>query len=175
MIDFLKTKETPLIIETGCSRQEDNFEGDGMSTLIFDEYVNQNGGTFCSVDINPKNIEFARSKISGNANLVCADSVGFLWNLNKELASANQYIDLLYLDSYDFQFENTHPSSFHHTKELLAIIPRLRPGSMIAIDDNFVDSRTGERIGKGDYVAQFFDNVGIKKIYDGYQYVWMFE
>ena len=30
-------KQSALIVETGCAREENNFDGDGMSTLIFDE------------------------------------------------------------------------------------------------------------------------------------------
>ena len=43
MLNHLSTKNCPLIVETGCARIEDNFNGDGMSTLIFDEYMVFNG------------------------------------------------------------------------------------------------------------------------------------
>lgn len=57
-------------------------------------------------------------------------------------------------------------------KELTAIISRLRPGSMIAVDDNF---GTGEnRTGKGMYVEQFFTAIGKPMAYEGYQLVWRF-
>ena len=56
MIEHLKTKEDPFIVETGCARMENNFDGDGMSTLIFDKYINDHNGIFCSVDITPANL-----------------------------------------------------------------------------------------------------------------------
>jgi|APCry1669192806_1035432.scaffolds.fasta_scaffold00007_15 hypothetical protein len=173
MIEHLKTKEDPFIVETGCARMENNFDGDGMSTLIFDKYINDHNGIFCSVDITPANVEFARSKISNKTNLVCGDSVSFLWQLSKQLEEADTYIDLLYLDSFDFELHNPHPSSLHHLKELTAIISRLKSGTMISVDDNhFVP---GGRIGKGEYVDKFFTDIGVKKIYNGYQYIWLIE
>ena len=174
MINHLKTIKDPLIIETGCSRYDKNsegFDGDGFSTIIFDTFINQYGGEFRTVDINPENIVFAKAQVSEKTQFFCEDSVGYLWKLNKELTEQNRYIDLLYLDSFDFEPSNPHPSSLHHVKELTAIFSRLKSGSMITLDDNFGDCNN--RTGKGKYVEEFMKDIGIPLQYDGYQLVWI--
>jgi predicted O-methyltransferase YrrM len=154
-----------LIVETGCARQENNFEGDGMSTTIFDTFIDYHGGEFYSVDINPDNIRFATATAK-KANLTCSDSVNFLYEKSKVWVAENRKIDLLYLDSFDFDMANPHPSSLHHIFELTAIMPCLKEGTMICVDDNF------DTIGKGGYVKEFMDLIGKERIYTGYQWVW---
>ena len=44
MIEHLRSCKYPLIVETGVSRQENNFSGDGMSTLIWDAVANETSG-----------------------------------------------------------------------------------------------------------------------------------
>lgn len=166
MTEKLKNKSKPLIVETGCARVKDNYSGDGMSTLIFDQYITENGGECYSIDINSNNISFAKS-ITKNVNLICSDSISYLFDFNKTLLAKNKYIDLLYLDSFDFDHNNPHPSSFHHIMELLCIWPSCSKGTIIAVDDNFENGS-----GKGKYVKQFMDNIGIKPIFDSYQIVW---
>lgn len=160
MINHVAGRKHPIIVETGCARLEDNYQGDGMSTLIFDKFVQKFGGEFYSVDINPENVEFASRHVGPRTSVTCSDSVKFLHEFKKP-------IDLLYLDSFDFDMSNPHPSSLHHIFELTAIMPYLRPGTMIAVDDNFGD------IGKGCYVKEFFDLLGKDRIYSGYQWIWM--
>lgn len=160
MINHVAQKKHPIIVETGCARLEDNYQGDGMSTLIFDKFVNKFGGEFYSVDINPENVAFASKHIGPRSVVTCSDSVKYLSQFNKP-------IDLLYLDSFDFDPNNPHPSSLHHIFELTAIMPYLRTGTMVAVDDNF------DTIGKGDYVKQYFDLLGNNRIYTGYQWIWM--
>lgn len=182
MVEHLKGIQNPLIVETGCAREEDNFEGDGMSSLIFDEYVNQHGGDFLTVDIDMKACEFAAGKLKKGV-VACGDSVKYLYELNRMLREQNRYIDLLYLDSYDFDHNNPHPSCFHHMKELMAIMPSLRKGSMIAIDDNDLyktdlegdGNLTKVMLGKGIYAAHFFTDVGVP-YHNGrmdYQLIWV--
>ena len=166
MIEKMKSKPNPLIVETGCARTPNNFGGDGMSTLIWDNYIEEYNGTCYSIDLSEQSIEFARNNTK-HVNLICSDSVAYLFNLNKEFRQTNRYIDLLYLDSFDFQPHNPHPSSFHHILELLCIWPSCSKGTIISVDDNFPNG-----IGKGKYVRQFLDNIGIKPIYNGYQIVW---
>ena len=167
MIEHLDTIKNPLIVETGCARQEDNFAGDGMSTLIFDRYIYDNGGEFHSVDINPSNIAFARSKVSNKSNLHISDSVSWLWEFNK----SGRQIDLLYLDSFDFDRNNPYPSCIHHLKELTAIISCLGETTVIAVDDNF--GVGANRIGKGQLVEEFMKATGRNLLlYEGYQLLW---
>jgi predicted O-methyltransferase YrrM len=175
MLSHVANIQNPLIVETGCARKEDNFDGDGMSTVIFDTLVDYHGGDFYSVDINPDNVRFAE-KNTKKARVFCGDSVAYLHNQNKTWVQQGRKIDLLYLDSFDFDINEPHPSSLHHILEMVAISPSLGPGTMICVDDNFLMERsdTGERfeIGKGGYVKQYMDAIHKERIYTGYQWVW---
>ena len=174
MLNHIMPIHEPLVVETGCARQENNFEGDGMSTTIFDTFIDYHGGEFYSVDINPDNIRFATATTK-KANLTCSDSVKFLYNQAKIWTAQNRKIDLLYLDSFDFDLNNPHPSSLHHIFELAAIMPCLREGTMICVDDNpECQDSAGNPIemGKGLYIKQFMDLIGKERIYTGYQWVW---
>lgn len=166
MINELAKKTSPLIVETGCSRMRNNFDGDGMSTLIFDSFVGEHGGECYSVDINRSHVEFSQQNTK-NVNIKIQDSVEFLYEFNQILQNRNRKVDLLYLDSFDFDESNTHPSSFHHMKELTVIWPSLTNDTIIAVDDNFENGK-----GKGQYVREFLSNIGIEPIYSGYQIVW---
>ena len=80
-------------------------------------------------------------------------------------------IDFLYLDSYDIERDNPHPSQLHHVKELCAVIRHLRKGSIICVDDHDAFF-TGGKIGKGNYVKEFMEAIGAELLYEGYQIVW---
>lgn len=86
------------------------------------------------------------------------DSVKFLHGFETP-----EEIDLLYLDSFDLEWENPHPSSLHHLKELTAVYSKLKPGCLIVVDDN----QSG--LGKGQYIVDFLNNVNDKKYFDDYQ------
>ena len=181
MVNHLKTIDNPLIIETGCARPPDiapwgtvdiSFKDDGMSTLIFDKFINDFGGDFYSVDITPRHVEYARTQISNKSNVHCDDSVGFLWHVSKILKEENRYVDLLYLDSYDYDPKNPYPSMVHHMKEIAVILNRLRPGSMLAVDDNVGTGST--RMGKPKYVAELMETMEVPLIYEGTQLIWKF-
>lgn len=152
-------KDNYTIVETGTTRIVDNFAGDGCSTVMFDRYVNsKNNGVVYTVDISPESCQTARSLTSNKTIVVLGDSVSFLSKFPNP-----QDIDLLYLDSYDFDFNDQHPSSFHHLKELTAVYAKLRPGCIIVVDDNF-----GGGVGKGAYVRDFLHNVGDILCWDEY-------
>ena len=84
-----------------------------LSTYIFDDFINYYDGEVASVDINPDNVAHAQKMVSERTTVYCSDSVEFLWNIPEK-----RKIDLLYLDSYDFEPENPIPSQKHHLKEL---------------------------------------------------------
>jgi predicted O-methyltransferase YrrM len=171
MLQLMQSRTAPLIVETGCSRGLNfGFEGDGFSTIIFDKFVHTHGGELYAVDLNPQHVAFASSNVGPSSHIICSDSVKFLWHLKDTLQQQGKFIDLLYLDSFDFEKDNPHPSSMHHIKELLAIICCLKPGSILAVDDNFgtVEARSG----KGKYVEEFMNNIGVPLIHDGYQLIW---
>ena len=179
MLAHLDTIENPLIIETGCARPPDNvpwgtedisFADDGFSTLIFDRYINEKGGDFHSVDLTQKHVDYAQSRVSDKSQVHCDDSVGWLWHVGKILKEEDRYVDLLYLDSFDYEESDPYPSMVHHIKELAVILGRMRPGSMIAVDDN-VGSGT-DRMGKPKYVAELMTAIGVPLVHEGKQLIW---
>lgn len=161
MIAHLKTIDNPLIVETGCNRSTDNWAGDGMSTIIFDKYINDYNGELHSVDIDQRHVNLATSLVSNKTTIHCSDSVAWLWNFNK----LGRKIDLLYLDSFDYDGSNG-LSMQHHMYELTAALPSLKNGTMIAVDDHFGDH------GKGELVKRFMGHIGIPLLHNGYQLIW---
>jgi len=159
----LKNKSYYHIVETGCARIADSFAGDGMSTVLFDEFVNYYEGSVVSVDINKAHCNLARSITSNKTEVHCEDSVSFLWRYDPPIP-----IDLLYLDSFDINFSKPHPAMLHHLKELCAIIKHLKEGTMIVVDD-----MQNETSGKGVYIAEFLRDLGYKRFIDGYQIGWI--
>ena len=152
------------IVETGSMRVPDNWEGDGQSTVLFDQFVTFHGGEVLTVDMSPECGDLIAQACSEQVRFTCGDSVRYLHKLR---TTGDQRIDLLYLDSFDLDINQPTPSAFHHVKELLAIWPALAPGAVIVVDDN-----PPGMIGKGYLVENFFDHVGIPKVFDGYQKLW---
>ena len=60
-----------IIVETGCLRIKDNFEGDGQSTLLFDVYTQfrGKGSKVYTVDINPIATKNCSEVVSKNVNI----------------------------------------------------------------------------------------------------------
>jgi predicted O-methyltransferase YrrM len=115
------------IVETGTSAYGTD------SSRLFDLYVRNFSGKFYSVDINTypsKRLRFAKSKRS---QFFVMDSVEFL--LNFEELTGKKFVDLVYLDSWDVDWSNPLPSARHGEKELSALIPYLRPGTILVVDD----------------------------------------
>jgi len=93
-------RPNPNIVETGCARFKDDWS-DGMSTLVFSNFVKDYGGKVTSIDISKENIEMCSKICEGfddKLNLIVSDSVEYFSNLT------DVKIDLLYLDSYDYPY-----------------------------------------------------------------------
>ena len=174
ILDEKKHKDF-FIVETGCMRADHGqlaFGDDGASTYIFDDFINFYDGEVASVDINPDNVAHAQKMVSERTTVYCSDSVEFLWNIPEK-----KKIDLLYLDSYDFEPDNPIPSQKHHLKELTAVMKNLRKGSIIMVDDNantpefewFTKIAQG---GKAGFVKEFMKDVGAELLLDEYQIIW---
>jgi len=164
VFELLNDKKA-IIVETGTARTKDNWSGDGQSTVMFNQYIKMNYGTFISIDNSKQNIETAKKNIGPNflTNFICEDSVKALNKLAQDESFPK--IDLLYLDSFDLDVDNFHPSAMHHLKELTAITSKLKKGTIIVVDDN---KRDGKR-GKGTYVQEYLEHIGATKIFDEYQ------
>lgn len=186
--DFLAKKRPRghLIVETGCARQPDNWSGEGQSTYLFDRFANEFEGEVLSVDINPNSCAYARSIVGPRTTVITEDSVSFLHRLGRDLVKAGRPIDLLYLDSLDWHPANPMPSAVHQLKELCAISPALAAKSLVMVDDAFralCGVRQGPEnyrlvrdqgiAGKATYVAQYFQQIGVPMLFEGYQCGWV--
>jgi hypothetical protein len=175
MFNFLKTVKDPLIVETGCARQENNFEWDGQSSLLFDDFINEHGGDFFTVDIAKESVEYCVSKVSNKTKVVLGDSIIFLKQFNDDLLKEGRKIDLVYLDSFDAPSDNPElhlQSEIHHLYEFLTILPSLRPGSLVVTDDNLPDGY-GIR-GKGRLVYNYMRHIGNPPVSFSNQIIWKF-
>jgi hypothetical protein len=167
VFEFLDGIENPSIVETGTYREENNYEGDGCSTLLFDKYVECYGGTLISVDIDPKACELAR-KATTEALVLERDSVEALGEMDGQA-------DLLYLDSYNIEdWSNDWAPAAHHLKELFAAKNILQPGTLIVVDDN-IQSLDGNVIGKGRLIYELMESLGVEPYIFGYQIGWIWE
>lgn len=159
-------KELPpnaMIVETGCIRQRDNWVGDGQSTLIWQECAE----IVYSIDIDSDAVALARSLTDPEITRVyCSDSVKFLWEFQ-------QQIDLLYLDSFDFDCDQPWASAIHHLHELCAALKNLHERSIVMVDDTAINPQGGGVFGKGMLIFSFMQKIGAQLIVSGpHQMAW---
>jgi hypothetical protein len=178
--EYLTKMKDPVILETGSSRWGTN------STVLFDSYIRYYGGRLWSVDIDEPTINMVRQYMSPSTTMVCNDSVTFLreWVASNPGVQAN----FVYLDSWDIEWRNPGPAEEHGLAEFNAILPALRKGSVVLIDDTpaspyWTDDRgdnyaylsevmaaTGQLPGKGRLVINMLaDNPRFRKIHHMYQ------
>lgn len=167
ILNFLGDIKNPSIVETGTYREENNYEGDGCSTLIFDKYIETFGGTLISIDIDPKACQLAREATT-EALIIEKDSV-------EALGDMEGHVDLLYLDSYNIQdWNNDWAPAAHHLKELFAAKNIIKPGTLIVVDDN-IHLKDDMVIGKGRLINELMDSLGVEPYIFGYQIGWIWE
>ena len=171
LYDKVKNTKNPLIVETGCTRQPDNWFGDGQSTQVFNAMCELHEGTLNSVDIDDKAAGFARTLVGPRAHIYCGDSITWLQEAETLFGKIGRKIDVLYLDSYDLDKYNWAPSALHHIYELLSIKNALQPGSLVAVDDNLLMD-DGNYAGKGMFVENWMARAGKQQIHKGYQWLW---
>jgi energy-coupling factor transporter ATP-binding protein EcfA2 len=147
------------IVETGTVRDLGNWEGDGQSTIVWDQLATDLGGTVTTIDINPLGAELVAELGLQATTAIVGDSLDVIPTLSG-------HCDFLYLDSFDVDFENPQPAAAHHLSELMAALNLLAPGSIVAVDDNQDDQ------GKGSEVAWFLAEHGANEIVRGYVRVW---
>jgi predicted O-methyltransferase YrrM len=156
------------IIETGTLRNPGNWK-DGQSAVLFTEFVSAHGGSVASVDIDQQACAAARQAIAdARFQVYCSDSVTWLQD-QTDLDD----VDLFYLDSWDVKWADDADSAEHHLREFRAIESYLKPGAIVAIDDNarFPD---GRRTGKGRRIVEYLEQQGKSPIYDSYQIIYQF-
>ena len=150
----------PLIVETGCIREWDDWAGAGYFTYLAGFYAQQTGGRLDSVDLDGRHVSFARERCRWfPVNVHQADSVGWL-------RTQLRPIDVLYLDSLD-TYEPGHAE--HCLAEVQAALPLLQERSIIVVDDC---PRVGGLLtGKGSLAVPWLLARGWRLLFDGYQQV----
>jgi hypothetical protein len=118
-------RKPAVIIETGSSAWGTN------SSLLFDSYVNSYGGFFSSVDLRAEPMFTLRSACTHRSEFSCDDSIHFL----QQFVSQNTPPALVYLDSWDVDWANPLASAMHGFYEFLILLPLLRNGSLLLVDD----------------------------------------
>src|SRR6476619_6173845 len=120
--------DCPVICETGCVRQADNWLGDGGSTLIWNAFVEERSARAFSVDNDLAAVELAQ-KLCPRVRVSHSDSVAYLSQLSLD------HIDLLYLDSRDFStgYEDQVAAALHCMHEFTAAT-HCRP-KFVMVDD----------------------------------------
>lgn len=169
IFNYLCSLREPIIIETGTYREENNYTGDGCSTLLFDNFIGCLGkGKLISIDIDPQACELAE-KTTKNAEIICGDSVETLGGLEGS-------VDLLYLDSYNIDdWYNDWAPAAHHLKELFAAKNLLVSNkTLIVVDDNLIGPN-GQRLGKGRLIYELMSSIGIDPVFDNYQVGWLWQ
>jgi hypothetical protein len=116
------------ILETGTSAWGTD------STRLFDTYVRVYGGRLWSVDIRPEPGDALRAEVGPATTLVCDDSVAFLRRWVDEHPGESP--DLVYLDSWDVDWDDPGPCAEHCLREVQAIEPAMRAGGLLLIDDS---------------------------------------
>ena len=171
IFEHLNNIKDPVIVETGTVREDYNFEGDGCSTVLFDNYIGHKGGTLISVDIDPVACKNART-VTTNAEVVEADSVEYLATLDGK-------VDLLYLDSFNiYNWLDDWKASAHHLKEIFAAKNVIKEGTLIVVDDNLYVPNTEDnkrKSGKGRIIHELMQSIGISTFIDGYHIGWIWE
>ena len=154
-------------------RSLDNYIGDGQSSLLFDAYINEYGGEFYTVDISKESVDFCRSKVSEKSVVTQDDSIKFLKRLNSKFIEENKKIDFLYLDSFDAPRDNPNvlfQSSLHHLYEFMTILPSLKSGTLVVVDDCWFEN--GNLSGKGTMIWDYMSKIEVIPCHVGYQIGW---
>ena len=97
-----------------------------------------------------------------------------------------EFLDLLYLDSFDVDFDDPLPSVIHHLKELRAIAPLVSLETLVVVDDSpssFIGVPDGDKPvqpirpprigGKGRLIAEYADQIGAERLFAEYQCGWL--
>lgn len=130
----LLDKKPAVIVETGTSAWGTD------STRLWSAYVNSFGGKLFSVDIRSEPRE-TLGDLGPLSSLFIDDSVNFLNNFNRYCQSK---IDLVYLDSFDIDWDKPIPAMQHGLKEFQSVEKYLKVGSVVVIDDTPINQSAGK-------------------------------
>lgn len=160
-LQLLEERDAKTLVETGTARYGDQqFCGDGGSTIIFGDWANQHDAMLYSVDHASAAIEKAKDaskSYAAHIRFTCADSLQFLEKFDRP-------IDFIYLDSYEYDCNHPLSSQDHHLRELVSAYPALHKKSIVMIDD--CDLPGG---GQGKLAVDFLIDNDWKIAHQGYQ------
>jgi hypothetical protein len=131
------------IVETGCIRNvtEESKIGDGWSTLNWEYYCKKTNSVVYVVDINENHLNQSKKIVppSENVRYFKDDSIHYLQEFDKK-------IDLLFLDSFDYQGDDLMKLACynHSLNELKAAWDKLNQKCFVLIDDVFNDKWDGK-------------------------------
>lgn len=154
--------DSPVIVETGAIRAEEDWAGAGFSTYLFGAYCWLRRGKLYSIDWSPECCAVARActAVFGSAVELVQDR-GRDW-----LARCPCQIDVLHLDSLDTESPEHAEENF---AELQHAIHRLHDRSIVACDDTAWSA--GRFIGKGAISVPWMLERGWAVLYGGHQTV----
>jgi hypothetical protein len=156
---YAELPQNCFIVETGSIRTLGNWEGDGQSTIVWNEIAADRSGSVLTIDIDPVGAELVAELGLSHTTAITSDSLLILPNIITA-------VDFLYLDSFDVDFDHPQPAADHHLRELHAAAHCLKPGAIVAVDDN------QESGGKGSEVASYFAALNVPEIICGYVRAW---
>jgi predicted O-methyltransferase YrrM len=132
------------IVETGTARYPENWEFDGLSTMVFGAFAERYGATLWTCDVLPAHIAVASdltAPLAARIKYVVSDSVEFLGRFRGP-------IDVLYLDAVDLDADAPHVARDHALREGQAALHALHERSIVLIDDcNTPGGGKGRRAG----------------------------
>jgi FkbM family methyltransferase len=175
------------IVETSCIRRPDSFAQDGGSTVLFDKYTEFHPGSVVySVDIDAAAVDSCRKLVSARVHLKRGDSVAILKRLADSPPANLPCVDLVYFHAQSTYLDDVAPSAWHQIKELLAVSPLVHPETLLMIDDSpnsfpgfkHADGRfqvlaQPQVGGRAKLAAEYFQQIGAEKVFEGYQCGWM--
>ena len=156
-LELLSEKNAKIIVETQTFR---NFAEDGKSTLIFADWASQNGANLYSIGNSHSVVQIAKSStlsFGSKIFVVYDDVIEYLKKFDKG-------IDLLYLNSKDYDSTDVKASQMHYLKEIVAAYSKLHKNSVVVLDDI-------SEGGVGNHAANFLIAKGWLIVQSGYQIV----
>jgi hypothetical protein len=170
-LDYLDRTKPKVLVETGTARGRFDINlpsicGDGGGTLIFALWCSKNNAKIYTVDIDQTCIDNCKLNIAAlglteYVEFIVSDSVAYLQNCDLT------ELKFIFLDSYDFDYNNPFPSQMHHKKEYEAVKNKLHNQCCILIDDCGLPHG-----GKGRYVEEDLVKDKFTLIENGYQHLY---
>lgn len=148
----------PTVLETGTIRAEEDYSA-GFATYLFGLFLKHHGGKLTSVELDPNNVNFAKTWTTGlPVEVVHQHSHDFLKAYSGEKFSA------CYLDSHDSHLPGHEENCL---EEARLVLPHLADGALILIDDT--PWHHGGFHGKGAQAVPWLLSQGWRIQFAGYQ------